>query len=313
MAVNKNFVVKNGLEVNTDLILANANTNRVGIGSTIPSTTLDVIGGIAATDVNVSGVATIVRIVGTSATITYITGTNLTGTNLNITGVGTITNLNVTGGGDIEADSIRTTNLNVTGVGTINNLDISGGDIEADSIRTTNLNTTGISTLANVTVGSAVTIANYGIHATGVITATSFSGDATNLKNTSIALSKDGNFVGAAVTLLDIRSTGITTITTGSGIGTVDFVAGGGGGGGGGGIGTALDSNAVGMLESVVFSTFKTFTVTGTGVTAYIEAPAGAGGVTYSIFGELIVGVGNTVQIAVGTTLKTDILGIFTT
>jgi hypothetical protein len=305
MAVNKNFVVKNGLEVNTDLILADANTSRVGIGSTIPSTTLDVIGGIAATDVNVSGVATIVRIVGTSATITYITGTNL-----NITGVGTITNLN-TSGGDIEADSIRTTNLNVTGVGTITNLNTSGGDIEADSIRTTNLNATGISTLANITVGSAVTIANYGIHATGVITATSFSGDATNLKNTSIALSKDGNFVGAAVTLLDIRSTGITTITTGSGIGTVDFVAG-GGGGAGGGIGTALDANATGKLESAVFSTFKTFTVTGVGVTAYIEAPAGAGGVTYSIFGELIVGVGNTVQIAIGTTLKTDILGIFT-
>ena len=84
MAVNKNFVVKNGLEVNTDLILANANTGRVGIGSTIPSNTLDVIGGIGATDINVSGAATITRLVGTSATITHTTGTNL-----NITGVGT--------------------------------------------------------------------------------------------------------------------------------------------------------------------------------------------------------------------------------
>ena len=32
MAVNKNFVVKNGLEVDTDLIFADASTNKVGIG-----------------------------------------------------------------------------------------------------------------------------------------------------------------------------------------------------------------------------------------------------------------------------------------
>ena len=58
MAVNKNFVVKNGLEVSTDLIFADANTNKVGIASTAPRTELDVRGGIAATDLNVTGVGT---------------------------------------------------------------------------------------------------------------------------------------------------------------------------------------------------------------------------------------------------------------
>ena len=55
MAVNKNFVVKNGLEVNTSLIVANAETQRVGIASTTPQRTLDVSGGIGATDLYITG------------------------------------------------------------------------------------------------------------------------------------------------------------------------------------------------------------------------------------------------------------------
>ena len=54
MAVNKNFVVKNGLEVNTDLILANADTTQVGIATTNPEYTLHVNGGVGATDSYVS-------------------------------------------------------------------------------------------------------------------------------------------------------------------------------------------------------------------------------------------------------------------
>ena len=61
MAVNKNFVVKNGLEVNTQLILADANTNKVGIGSTGPRFELDVAGGIGATDSYVVGVSTVLE------------------------------------------------------------------------------------------------------------------------------------------------------------------------------------------------------------------------------------------------------------
>jgi len=59
MATNKNFVVKNGLEVNTQLLFADADNNKVGIASTQPSTELDVRGGFAATNSNVSGVSTI--------------------------------------------------------------------------------------------------------------------------------------------------------------------------------------------------------------------------------------------------------------
>jgi hypothetical protein len=59
VAVNKNFVVKNGLEVNTKLILADANINKVGIGSTAPKFELDVAGGIGATDMYVLGISTV--------------------------------------------------------------------------------------------------------------------------------------------------------------------------------------------------------------------------------------------------------------
>jgi hypothetical protein len=59
VAVNKNFVVKNGLEVNTKLILADANINKVGIGSTAPRFELDVAGGIGATDMYVLGISTV--------------------------------------------------------------------------------------------------------------------------------------------------------------------------------------------------------------------------------------------------------------
>ena len=60
MSINKAFVVKNGFEVSTDLILANADTRRVGVGSTNPQFTLDVAGGIGATDFYLTGIGTFV-------------------------------------------------------------------------------------------------------------------------------------------------------------------------------------------------------------------------------------------------------------
>lgn len=59
MGINKNFVVKNGLEVNNNLIFADATNDKVGIGTTITRATLDIRGGIAATHINLSGIATI--------------------------------------------------------------------------------------------------------------------------------------------------------------------------------------------------------------------------------------------------------------
>ena len=33
MAINKNFVIKNGVQVNTNLIVGDSTTNKVGVGT----------------------------------------------------------------------------------------------------------------------------------------------------------------------------------------------------------------------------------------------------------------------------------------
>ena len=59
MSVQKSFVIKNGIEVNSNLIFGDSVTDRVGIGTTRPINTLHVNGGIGATSLSISGIATI--------------------------------------------------------------------------------------------------------------------------------------------------------------------------------------------------------------------------------------------------------------
>ena len=93
MAVDKNFVVRNGLEVNLDLIVtdtSDSSNKKVGIASTGPRVTLDVRGGIAATDLNITGVATLASVdissYGSAAT-------QIDATSLNVTGITTLANV----------------------------------------------------------------------------------------------------------------------------------------------------------------------------------------------------------------------------
>ena len=89
MTINKNFVVKNGLEVNTDLILADTTKSSVGIATSVPNYTLHVNGGIGATDLNVTGIATALQVDATTLNVdtgNIITGvvTTISGTTLNL-------------------------------------------------------------------------------------------------------------------------------------------------------------------------------------------------------------------------------------
>jgi len=81
MAINKNFVIKNGVQVNTNLIVGDSDTNRVGVGTTVPQYTLHVAGpnGIGATNLNVVGVGTITNL--------NVTGLSTFGGNASVTGI----------------------------------------------------------------------------------------------------------------------------------------------------------------------------------------------------------------------------------
>tara|TARA_Y100000004_G_scaffold15530_1_gene16257 strand:- start:306 stop:1451 length:1146 start_codon:yes stop_codon:yes gene_type:complete len=211
MAVNKNFVVKNGLEVATDVILADASTKNVGLGSTSPQFTLDVRGGIGATDIKATGFTTATQglQVGTSGSIFYVSDTT------NNVGVGTSVpnpiytldvrssvstgqtalyvygDMRVTGDinlDDITLDDAEIQNLTVTDTLFVSGLSTFSSDVELS----TNLNVSGIATAASLNI-LGVTTSN-DLLVTGVTTVT-------QLEATGI------------VTTVNLNVTGVTTST----------------------------------------------------------------------------------------------------
>ena len=62
MAIEKNFIVSSGLEVDNDLIFANSDTNQVGINTNSPQYSLDVKGDVGVEDIIVSGIATVATV-----------------------------------------------------------------------------------------------------------------------------------------------------------------------------------------------------------------------------------------------------------
>ena len=167
MAVNRNFVVKNGLTVNTSLLFVDSATNRIGIGSTVPSTVLDVIGGIAATDLQLSGVSTIsgaIYVDGGVAAVQIGSGISIAGITT-LAGSGGIT---TTGGDfyvggdlyvgdDVEFDSISGRELYVSGIGTVNQFQALTANVSGVSTLSSAI-ITGVGTVQELNVGTGGTV-----------------------------------------------------------------------------------------------------------------------------------------------------------
>ena len=273
MAVNKNFVVKNGLEVATDVILANATTKNVGIGSTSPQFTLDVRGGIGATDIQVTGFSTFTKDVqvGASGSVFYVSNsTNNVGVGTSVpnaaytldvrssvstgqTALYVYGDMRVTG--DLNLDDITlddasiqnlivTDTLHVTGLTTfVGYTTFSDYVFIQDGLNVAGVSTfVGFSTfndyvfiqdglnVAGVSsVGAAITM----YPSSGIVSATSFYGDGSNLSGiatnlvSSIGVSSEGTFVGTGATIVDFKSSnGLNNVQISSGIATVTVTTG---------------------------------------------------------------------------------------
>ena len=237
MAINKNFVVKNGLEVNQKLILADAVTGKVGIGTSVPGYLLDVAGGIGATDVYLknnlytAGVGTFITKlnVGTG-------GTTLTGVGGSV-GVGTTApaylldirspvstgttalyvkgDVRVTGDlvveDDITLDEVTVRNITVTSQATTLNLNVTGvstlGVTSTTNLTSQQLNVSGVSTLG---VTSATNLTSQQLNVSGLST---FAGITTVTGAT--LFSKQLNVSGVSTLGTLQVSSGVVTATSG--------------------------------------------------------------------------------------------------
>ena len=298
MAINKNFIVKNGFEASTDLILANADTNKVGIGTTNPEYTLHVNGGIGATDSFVSGISTVLNElrVGTGGTIfSVIAGPAGVGQSV---GIGTASPAFLL---DIRSPvSTGQTAVYIQGDVVIT------GDLSVDDI------TFDDATLSNLTVTEALNVPNTGIGT--IVTFNSTNSTITNLTGTAGTITTFNSTTGTITNLTNtnLNVTGIGTLGSLS-IGSTQVIS------------SArelqnivtLDATTTATIEAAIANapnTFTDLTVTGISTLGTVKVSSGiitatSGIVTYFGDGSNLTGIATGLTATIGISSSGAVIG----
>ena len=154
--------------------------------------------------------------------------------------------------------------------------------------------------LTKITKGVIKPNENYDTHninSTGVITATSFHGDGTNLTGIDAATLKSGSDVKAQAVPTGVVVTGILTASSFSGDGSNLT----GVGGLGDGLGSTNNLN-------YLFTSPELLELT---ANATVSATEAQGKVVFTASNSITVGTGVTVEVAAGTTVRTNVLGLY--
>lgn len=229
MAINKNFVVKNGLEVGTDLIFADDQNRRVGILLTEPIYDLHVNGGIGVTDLVVAGVSTFVGI-STFSHNTYVSGISTVdgGVSAGTTSLTVIGDLRVTG--EVAADTtnfnvVETSDLKASGISTFGSIYVSDGEISVGIVTATSgLIVTGPSTLSsvyiddgNINVGILTVTRQLNVNGnsnlTGLTTITNLQSGVSSEFFAATGIQSGGVVIGSGVTTINFAGVGATLVT----------------------------------------------------------------------------------------------------
>ena len=294
MAVNKNFVVKNGLEVASDVILADATTKNVGLGSTAPQFTLDVRGGIGATDIKATGFTTATQglQVGTSGSVFYVSdSTNNVGVGTSVpnpiytldvrssvstgqTALYVFGDMRVTG--DINLDDINASQINISGLSTFVGFSTfndyvfiqDGFNVTGAGITATTVTVSGVSTFSGAidANGSLDVDGHTELDDVNVSGASTFAGaiDANGSLDVDGHTELDDVNVSGMTTLTDLNVTGVITATSFVGSGQIGVGSGGSFIGAGA---TMIDFKTSGGSNTVDLSAgIATVTVTSSGV-----------------------------------------------
>ena len=298
MAVNKNFVVKNGLEVADTVIYATASSGKVGIGSTLPSTTLEVRGqGIKSPDGLFTGILTATSgfDVGTGGTVFNVDGAR---GKIGINVPSSLYAVTVAGLGS-TAVYIQSGDVDIEGSVSV------GGTFEVGTGVTIKSSGITITRSSNVKVGSAVTITNSGLNVTGVITSTdAIVGSAVTLNSSGISVTGGVN-VSGTTTANAYTVDGTTVINSSRELQNI----------------VSLDATTTATIEAAISdspNTFTDLTVTGISTLGTTQISGGivtstSGITTYYGDGSFLTGLSTSFVGAIGIQSGGVVIGAATT